>query len=122
MKNRIAVWAADKEYVEVRELFGVTCFLYLGNFMAADDGGHLVVRLSDSDRRDAMQGPRVKDWKTGGTGSPVHTLIPASNVNTDERLQVWLDKAFEYSKTLEAMDKLITQKVACPQWHPDSEK
>jgi hypothetical protein len=116
VKHRIARWAADKEFVEVRDLFSVTTFLHLGNFLAADDGGDLVVRLSPDDEAQARKLDGARPWRTGAPGTPVYTLVPATRVASDDELHRWLDAALAYTSTLEPKERLITKRVLRPSW------
>ncbi len=120
MRERIAHWAAGEEFVEAREIFGTTTFLYLGNFMAADDGGDLVVRLSLEDEGEALRINGAARWRTGAFGTPEYTKLPAHAVTSDEQLHAWLEKALTYSKTLEPKDRLLTKKVIIPAWKEES--
>lgn len=114
MKERIARWAADKKYLELREMFGVSTFLHLGNFLAADDGGQLVIRLSAGDEAEARRIRGARLWRSGGPGTAEYTLIPAEALVEDAALHSWLDKALEHVRTLEPKERLIDKDVIRP--------
>ena len=114
MKQRIARWATDKSYIELREMFGVATFLHLGNFLAADDGGDLVLRLSGSDENEARRIRDAKPWRSGGPGTAVYTIVPAAALVEETVLAGWLDKALEYVTTLEPKERLINKSVIRP--------
>jgi len=116
VKERIARWALDQEFIEARDMFGVTTFLYRGNFFAADDGGHLVLRLSEADEAEARKIPGSKPWNTGGPGTNVYTRILASQLPGDAALGEWLDKALAHAKTLEPKERLVTKQPKRPDW------
>lgn len=114
MKDRIARWALDKPYIEVREMFSMTAFLHLGNFLAADDAGDLVIRLAASEQSEARQLPGAKPWRAGGPGTAEYTRLPAAALTDATVLHQWLDRALAHSKTLEPKERLINKPVLRP--------
>lgn len=113
MRERIARWASDKPFVEAREMFGLTTFLHLGNFLAADDGGDLVIRLDEDAQSEARRLPKARMWRSGAPGSAEYTLIPADALD-DEALSGWLDRALAHVETLEPKERLINKSVMKP--------
>lgn len=116
MRDRIARWAMEQEFVEAREMFGITTFLHKGNFFAADDAGHLVVRLAPEDEAEARKIAGSKPWNSGGPGTNVYTRILASQVPNDDALAEWLEKALAYVGTLEPKERLVTKTPKKPDW------
>ena len=114
MKDRIARWALDKPYIEVREMFGMTTFLHLGNFLAADDAGDLVIRLAASEESEARHLPGAKAWRAGAPGTATYTRIPAAALTDATALNQWLDRALTHSQTLEPKERLINKPVLRP--------
>lgn len=114
MKDRIARWASGKKYLELREMFGVSTFLHLGNFLAAADGDDLVIRLSQADEAEARKLRGARLWRSGGPGTAEYTLIPAEALAEDAALSAWLDKALEHVSTLEPKERLIDKDVIRP--------
>jgi hypothetical protein len=114
LKDRIARWLLDKPYIEVREMFGLTAFLYLGNFMVADDAGDLVIRLDAEAQSEARRMPGAKRWRAGGPGTAEYTCIPATALTDDAVLAQWLDRALAYSRSLEPKERLINKQVLRP--------
>ena len=114
MKERIARWAAEQAYLEHREMFGVSTFLHLGNFLAADDGGDLVIRLAGADETEARRLSGAGMWRAAGPGTAEYTKIPAAAIPDDESLHAWLDKALSHVQTLEPKERLINKAVLRP--------
>jgi TfoX/Sxy family transcriptional regulator of competence genes len=114
MRDRILRWASDKEFLEMRHIFGVDNFLHLGNFLAANDGGELIVRLSEADEKEALKIPGSRPWRSGAVGTNVYTLIPASAVAQEAELNAWLDRALEHVKGLEPKERLVNKSVIRP--------
>ena len=115
MKDRIARWARDKEWVELRDVFDLPTFFYLGNFLAADDLGNLVVRLGPEGETEALAIPGAEPWRAGPPGSArIYVRLSSESVSEDEVLHAWLDRAVAYVSTLPAKERLVTKKVAIP--------
>lgn len=114
MRDRILGWAAEKEYIELRHIFGVDNFLYLGNFLAADDGGDLVVRLGEAEEKEALRIPGSRPWRSGGPGTNVYVLVPGPAVTEDGELHRWLDHALEHASKLEPKERLVNKQVIRP--------
>jgi hypothetical protein len=114
MRDRILRWASGKEYLEMRHIFGVDNFFHLGNFVAANDVGDLVVRLGEADEKEALRIPGARPWRSGGPGTAVYTLIPPAAVAEDAELHAWLDRALTHVSGLEPKERLVNKAVLRP--------
>ena len=90
--------------------------LHLGNFLCADDGGDLVLRLSEPDEAAARKLDGASAWNSGGPGTNVYTRVPAKALPDDAALNGWLDKALEHSRTLEPKERLVVKEAKKPSW------
>jgi hypothetical protein len=114
LKDRIARWALEKPYIEVREMFGLTAFLYLGNFMVADDAGDLVIRLDAAAQSEARSLPGARRWRAGGPGTAEYTCIAADALADDAVLAQWLDRALAHAQGLQPKERLLNKQVLRP--------
>ena len=101
---------------EPRKMFGYPCAFVSGNLFAGLHQENLMVRLSPEDRAIFLAIAGTKPFEPM-PGRPMrdYVVAPANIVNSENELNVWLWKAFQYAQSLPPkVKKARSAKKAAP--------
>jgi TfoX/Sxy family transcriptional regulator of competence genes len=87
--------------IERRTMFGYPSMFLNGNMLASIFQDRVMVRLSESDRADAMKRAGAKPFEpTPGRGMKEYVEFPASVIADARALRGWIERGSAYAGTL----------------------
>jgi TfoX/Sxy family transcriptional regulator of competence genes len=84
-----------------KKMFGGVGFLLNGNMCCGVHRDSLIVRLAPEETDAALKKPHVRVFDISGRPMKGWLLVDAAGINTETRLQKWIDVAVSYAGTLE---------------------
>lgn len=81
-------------------MFGCICFLLNGNALAGVWKDSLIARLGADEGEAALREPHVRAFDITGRPMRNWVVVEPEGVEDDEQLQMWIDRAWEFVKTL----------------------
>ena len=100
LAGRVAEIFADDAAVTSKKMFGGIAFLLDGKLLCGIDEGDLMLRVGESFYEEALT--RVGVRKMDFTGKPMkgYVYIDETGFPTDDDLQDWLMRAYDFVETL----------------------
>jgi len=102
LAERIRKRLGGRSGVIEKKMFGGLAFLVRGNMCVGVHRDSMIVRLAPDDTDDALTKPHVRIFDLSGRPMKGWLLVDAPGLNTDARLQKWIDVAFKYAGSLPA--------------------
>lgn len=97
--------------IEHRTMFGYPSVFLNGNMLASIFQDRIMVRLSESDRADAMERAGAKPFEPmPGRGMKEYVELPASVIDDAPALRRWLERGRAYVATLPKKAKKAKKK------------
>lgn len=86
---------------ETRKMFGYPCSFINGQMFAGLHQENMVLRLSEEDRLELFKSDDARPFEPmTGRVMREYVIVPQSILNSQTELQMWLQKAFTYAKSL----------------------
>jgi len=105
LARRIRQIVARRRGITEKKMFGGICYLLHGNMCVGVWKDSLIARLGSERGDKALLEPHVK--KMDITGKPMKgwVLVEPDGVESDERLNNWIEQAIEFVRTLPQKQK-----------------
>jgi len=85
-----------------KKMFGGVCFLLHGNICVGVWQNSLIVRLGPEQGLAALSEPHVKPFDVTGRPMKGWAMIEPDGIDTDDRLNSWIQRAVEFVASLPA--------------------
>jgi TfoX/Sxy family transcriptional regulator of competence genes len=99
---RIRDALAKKKSVEAKKMFGGVGFLLKGNLLVGVWKDSLIVRVGPEEGEMALREPHVKKFDITGRPMKGWILVGPSGVDDDDQLDDWIERAWNFVRTLPA--------------------
>ena len=100
LAGRIRDALARSDNIEEKKMFGCICFFLNGNALAGVWKDALIARLSPDEEEAALREPYVRAFDITGRPMKNWVVVDAQGIEDDDQLKAWLDRAWEFVKTL----------------------
>jgi hypothetical protein len=97
---RIRDALARKKNIEEKKMFGCICFFLNGNALAGVWKDALIARLGPDEGEAALREPHVRAFDITGRPMRNWVVVEPGGVEDDDQLKAWIDRAWEFVKTL----------------------
>lgn len=95
---RVALKPWEQDLVE-KKMFGGVCFFYKGKMCIGEIKGRLVARVVSEKMEEALSSPNVTPMDFTGKPMKESVFINAEGIDTDEKLQSFVELGIEHAKT-----------------------
>jgi hypothetical protein len=100
LAERIRARLGGRAGVLEKKMFGGLAFLVRGNMCVGVHGDSMIVRLAPEETDAALKKPHVRIFDITGRPMKGWLLVDPPALNTDARLQKWIDVAVAYASAL----------------------
>ena len=83
-----------------KKMFGGVCHLLNGNMFCGVYKDFLILRLGESNSKNALELPFVRPFDITGRPMKGWVMVESKGFKTDSELKAWLNKAKEFGKIL----------------------
>jgi len=90
------------ENVELKKMFGSTCFMINGNMLVCASKRGLMARVGKTQEAEALARPHAAPCRPAGRPMPGFIRIEPEGIESDDDLKVWVDMARTYVCALPA--------------------
>ncbi|QDU79513.1 hypothetical protein Pla110_12230 [Polystyrenella longa] len=102
LADRIRIVLRGKRNIEEKKMFGSVCFLLHGNICCGVFKKNLILRLGVEEAEIALLRPHVGPFDVTGRPMTGWAMLKPAGMKTDDELQDWISRAWEFVKTLPA--------------------
>jgi TfoX/Sxy family transcriptional regulator of competence genes len=100
IEGRIQKIVSRWDHTEAKKMFGGICHLLRGNMLGGVYKDFLILRLGVENANKALESPFVKPFDITGRAMKGWVMVEGAGFDTDSKLEVWLNQAKEFVKTL----------------------
>ena len=100
------------ENVELKKMFGSTCFMINGNMLVCASKRGLMARVGKAQEAEALARPHAAPCRPAGRPMPGFVRIEPEGIESDDDLKVWVDMARTYVCALPAKSSKPKKKRA----------
>ena len=98
IENIVSGWKNTNK----KKMFGGVCHLLNGNMFCGVHKDSLILRLGESNSKEAMELPFVRPFDITGRPMKGWVMVESQGFGTDEALKEWLDQARKFVSALPA--------------------
>ena len=100
LENRILALIDGWKGVAAKKMFGGVCHLICGNMFCGVYKTYLILRLGEAGAGKALLRPYVRPFDITGRPMKGWVMVAPEGVPTDEALNLWLEQAQAFARTL----------------------
>ncbi|MEJ2271218.1 MAG: TfoX/Sxy family protein [Candidatus Bathyarchaeota archaeon] len=100
LEKRIDKLVAYWRSIDSKKIFGGVCFLVNGNMYSGIYKDFLFLRLGKEASENVLKLPYVKPFDITGRPMKGWVMLDKTAIDTDEKLNIWLNKAKDFTLSL----------------------